>query len=170
MFGRILLALALAVLSGAAPAVAQCRLCDTPTTAREESPNSGDVSLEIETRLDFDRLIVDGQGNGAAVIRPDGSSLVEGAVTQLSPRAMFGTIVVRGQPNRIVRVDLPHRIDLYSVGGSRIRFDDVASDLPALPRLDSAGRLTFRFGGRLQVSGDSEGDYRGELPITVEYP
>ena len=38
-----------------------------------------------------------------------------------------------------------------------------------MPRLDSAGNLTFRFGGRLHVSGDAEGDYRGDLPITAEY-
>ena len=33
----------------------------------------------------------------------------------------------------------------------------------------SAGNLTFRFGGRVQISGDADGDYRGDLPITVEY-
>ena len=48
-------------------------------------------------------------------------------------------------------------------------FDDVVSDLPPLPRLDSAGNLTFRFGGRLRVTGDAEGEYRGDLPITAEY-
>jgi len=55
------------------------------------------------------------------------------------------------------------------VSGARITLDDVASDLPSLPRLDSAGNLTFRFGGRVQISGDADGDYRGDLPITVEY-
>jgi len=83
---------------------------------------------------------------------------------------MVGTAIVRGEPNRVVRVELPHRIDLYSLSGGRITFDSVVSDLPALPKLDSAGRLTFRFGGRLQVTGDADGDYRGELPIIVEYP
>ena len=38
-----------------------------------------------------------------------------------------------------------------------------------IPQLDAAGNLTFRFGGRLRVSGDADGDYRGDLPITVEY-
>ena len=82
---------------------------------------------------------------------------------------MVGTAVVRGTAGRALRVELPHRIDLYSVSGGRITVDDVVSDLPSLPRLDSAGNLTFRFGGRVTVSGDSEGDYRGEMPITVEY-
>jgi hypothetical protein len=68
-----------------------------------------------------------------------------------------------------VRVELPRRIDLYSSSGSRITVDELVSDLPSLPRLDSAGNLTFRFGGRVTVTGDSEGQYRGDLPITVEY-
>jgi hypothetical protein len=82
---------------------------------------------------------------------------------------MVGSAVVHGQPGRAVRVELPPRIELYSLSGGRITVDNVASDLPALPRLDSAGNLTFRFGGRVTVTGDSEGDYRGDMPITVEY-
>jgi len=45
----------------------------------------------------------------------------------------------------------------------------VVSDLPAIPHLDSAGNLSFRFGGRVRITGDADGAYRGELPITVEY-
>ena len=82
---------------------------------------------------------------------------------------MVGSASVHGTPGRPVRVELPRRIDLYSLGGGRITVDDVASDLPSLPRLDSAGNLTFRFGGRVTITGDSEGDYRGDMPITVEY-
>jgi hypothetical protein len=127
------------------------------------------IELEIETSLDFGRLVLAGSGQGAAVIRPDGSSAAQGALSGVSARAMVGTAVIRGAPGRAVRVELPHRIDLYSVSGGRITVDDVASDLPSLPRLDSAGSLSFRFGGRVTVSGDSEGEYRGDMPITVEY-
>jgi hypothetical protein len=38
-----------------------------------------------------------------------------------------------------------------------------------MPKLDSAGNLKFRFGGRIRLSGSSDGDFRGDLPITVEY-
>jgi len=38
-----------------------------------------------------------------------------------------------------------------------------------MPRLDSGGKLTFRFGGRIRVTGNADGDFRGDLPITVEY-
>ena len=68
-----------------------------------------------------------------------------------------------------MRIELPRRIELYSLGGGHISFDDVVSDLPSLPRLDSTGTLTFRFGGRVTISGDADGQYRGDLPITVEY-
>ena len=47
--------------------------------------------------------------------------------------------------------------------------DEVTTDLPPMPRLDSAGNLSFRFGGRLLVTGTADGQFRGDLPITVEY-
>jgi hypothetical protein len=168
------LALALAGLTATAaawsPAGAQCRLCEQPTTAvPAEGAAGGDVDLQIETNLNFDRLILMGTGVGAATLRPDGSTSAEGAVMQVGPRAMVGSILVHGDPNRAVRVDLPRRIELFSVGGGRITLDDVTTDLSAAPRLDAAGNLSFRFGGRLIISGDTDGPYRGDLPITVEY-
>ena len=150
---------------------AQCRLCDQPTTLRpEEGVKGGDVELRIESSLNFDRLILGGAGAGAVTLRPDGSSGAEGSVMQLGPRATVGTVQVHGDPNRAVRVEIPHRIDLYSIGGGRMTLDDVSTDLPSSPHLDAAGNLSFRFGGRLIVSGDTDGPYRGDLPITVEYP
>jgi hypothetical protein len=151
------------------PAAAQCRLCDAPTTVRTEDTGKGEVRLEVETSLNFDRLILLGQGEGSAVLRPDGSSASAGTIADISPRAMVGTVTVRGEAGRTIRIDLPRRIVLHSLSGGEVTFDDVASDLPALPRLDAGGNLTFRFGGRLRVSGDAEGDYRGDLPITAEY-
>jgi hypothetical protein len=153
----------------AAPAAAQCRLCDTPTTSREESSGEGPISLQIETSLDFDRLILLGPGSGSATLLPDGSRRVSGVVSDLSGQAMVGSAVVRGEAGRAVRVDLPRRIELYSLSGARITIEDIVSDLPSLARLDSTGALSFRFGGRLTISGDAEGDYRGDVPITVEY-
>jgi hypothetical protein len=165
----ILFALGAAVAAAAWPASAQCRLCATPSTARAETVAGQQVDLRIETSLNFDRLILSGEGQGTAVIRPDGSSSVQGAVANISARAMVGSATVHGEAGRAIRVELPRRIVLYSLSGGRISFDEVVSDLPSLPRLDSAGNLTFRFGGRLTVTGDAEGVYRGDLPITVEY-
>lgn len=151
------------------PLKAQCRLCSMPTTNRNDPESSDDVRLEIESSLNFDRLIFYGQGTGTAEIRPDGTTSAQGAVSDISPRAMVGSATVHGQPGRAIRVELPRRIDLYSISGGRITVDDVVSDLPSIPRLDPTGTLTFRFGGRLTVTGDADGDYRGNLPITVEY-
>jgi hypothetical protein len=153
----------------ATPAAAQCRLCDAPSTERPADSADGDVELRVETGLDFDRLIFTGSGMGAATVRPDGSNGAEGIVQAVGPRATVGTILVHGTPGRALRVEVPHRIELYSVNGGRITLDQVTTDLPAAPRLDSAGNLSFRFGGRLVVTGNSDGQYRGDLPITVEY-
>ena len=152
-----------------APAAAQCRLCTQPTTSPAEGAENGDIQLRIESNLSFDRLILSNSGNGAATLRPDGSSGAEGAVMQVGPRAMVGTILVHGEANRAVRVELPRRIELYSLGGGRMTLDDVASDLGSNPRLDAAGNLSFRIGGRLLLTGSADGQFRGDLPVTVEY-
>jgi hypothetical protein len=151
------------------PAGAQCRLCDTPTTTRDDSTGNGPISLEIETSLDFDRLILLGAGDGTATLLPNGQRSVSGMIGDLSGRAMVGSAKVHGEAGRAVRVELPSRIELYSLSGNRITIEDIISDLPASARLDSAGALDFRFGGRLRISGDAEGEYRGDVPITVEY-
>jgi hypothetical protein len=87
----------------------------------------------------------------------------------VGPRATVGTVLVHGAAGRALRVVLPHRIELYSLNGGHITLDQVTTDLPAIPRLDSAGNLSFRFGGRLVVTGNDDGQFRGDLPITVEY-
>lgn len=165
----VLLSAAFAATS-ASSADAQCRLCALPTTApTPEGTPGGDVDLLVETDLNFDRLILMGAGVGAATIRPDGATSAEGAVMQVGPRAMVGSVLVHGDANRAIRVDLPRRIELFSVGGGRLTLDDVTTDLSGTPHLDAAGNLSFRFGGKLIISGDADGPYRGDLPITVEY-
>ena len=174
MFGRaallgVVIAAAGACALGAAPAYAQCRWCSTPTTTRTDPDSKDQVRLEVETSLSFDRLVLNSAAAGTAVIRPDGSSASSGSVEDVSPRAMVGTVTVHGEPGRAIRIELPKRILLHSLSGGEVSFDDVVSDLPSLPRLDAGGDLTFRFGGRLQITGDAEGEYRGDLPITAEY-
>lgn len=167
--GVLVFVTALACLGAGSVAPAQCRLCTTPTTAPDEGQLDDKIALDVQTSLNFDQLVVDGGSSGSATIRPDGTTLNAGSVADISPRAMVGTVVLHGQPGRTIRVELPTRIVLHSIGGGEIVFDDVASNLPSLPRLDDSGSLTFRFGGRLHVTGDAEGQYRGDLPITAEY-
>ena len=166
---RILVPLLLSLILSA-PAGAQCRLCTQPSTSVTPAEGqSGDVQLLVEANLNFDRMILSGGGNGAATLRSDGSSGVEGAIMQLGPRATVGTVLVHGDPNRTVRVQLPRRVQLFSLSGGQITVDDVSADVPTVTRLDAAGNLSFRFGGRLILTGDADGPYRGDLPITVEY-
>jgi hypothetical protein len=160
---------AAAMVFAAPSARAQCRLCDAPTTAPDAAGAGAPIDLEIEAALDFDRLVVLGPGEGSATLRPDGTRQVSGSVEAISGRAMVGEARVRGEPGRTVRIDMPSRIALHSISGATISIDEIVTDLPPAPRLDSAGNLSFRFGGRLKLSGNSDGDFRGELPITVEY-
>ena len=159
------------MLAGAPDAArAQCRLFSKPTTALQQADNGAPIQLNIQATLDFDRLVQLGAGVGTVTLAPDGDRSVSGTITAVSGRAMVGAISVHGEPDRLVRVELPSRIELYSVGGTgRIEIDDLATDAGSMPKLDSAGNLSFRFGGRLRISGDADGGYRGDVPITVEY-
>lgn len=156
------------VVPGAAPA--QCRLCETPTTSLDQAAGSTPIRLEAQARLDFDQvLLLDTASSGTARIAPDGSRSTSGSIGALSGRAMVGSVVVRGEPGRLVRIGFPDTIQLFGLTGSSIRVRALTSDLPSAARLDSQGLLRFRFGGELEVSGNVEGDYRGDIPITVDY-
>jgi len=163
------LAAAILVAGANGAAHAQCRLCSTPTTQVQEGEDSGPLQLQVDATLDFDRLVTLGGGEGAVTLLPNGERRATGSVATVSGAAMVGSISVHGEPGRALRVELPKRIELYSLEGATIVVDPVETDLSGLPTLDSAGNLTFRFGGRLELRGDSEGEYRGDIPITVDY-
>ena len=176
MKGRraVLACLALAgVLGFAAPAMTQdvgapCRLCNPGEGAIEVKP-AEPVRLDVEATLNFDRLILAGTGEGSAELGPDGVRNVSGSVTAISARAMVGEVTVHGEAGRQVRIDLPASIELIGMNGGSIRLESIRSDLPPTPRLDSAGLLKFRFGGIVRVTGDTDGEYRGDVRINVEY-
>lgn len=149
-------------------ASAQCRLCATPTTDAA-ADTSVPMALEVEANLDFDRIILAGSGDGSATLAPDGSRRTGGTVVSIGGRAMVGTIRVRGEPGRSVRVNLPARIDLHGLNGTEIAIDEVTSDLPSLPRIGNDGSLSFRIGGALHIAGDVDGDYRGDFNVDVDY-
>jgi Domain of unknown function (DUF4402) len=175
MTGRAFALLTLAALLGGALAMpaaapAQCRLCTEPTTDLTGAAVEQGVRIEVQARLNFDQVVVlDNDGLGTARLLPDGSSSTSGSIGLISGRAMVGSVVVRGDPGRLVRINLPGEIALYGIGGGSIRLDSLVTDLPAQPRLDSQGSLQFRFGGALHVQGNVDGDFRGDVPITVDY-
>ena len=171
---RLALPLLGALLAGAlaapATAPAQCRLCKSPTTKLSAEATGEAIRIEVQARLDFDQLVVmDGASPGTARLLPDGTASASGSISAISGRAMVGSVIVRGEPGRLVRIGLPASIALYGFRGGSIRLDSLATDLPTQPRLDSQGSLQFRFGGALHVEGEAEGDYRGDVPITVDY-
>lgn len=148
--------------------VAPCSLCEPDKVTATEKP-AEPVRLQVEASLDFDRLILGNGGNGSAELAPDGSRIVTGSVTAISSRAMVGEVTIRGEPGRTVRVDLPSTAELFGFNGGSIRLESIRSDLPSMPRLDGNGRLNFRFGGIVHVTGEVDGDYRGDVRIEVEY-
>ncbi|MDZ3832139.1 MAG: DUF4402 domain-containing protein [Sphingopyxis sp.] len=169
----LFLSLLSAGVSGAAaiPVAAQCMLCAVTATdgriaAREaETP----LRVEVETQLDLGRVAA-GAAGGAVELDPvSGSRRLSGDLVDLGGFSLSGSVSVRGAPGAAVRVILPATVDLESEGGRNARVTGLVTDLPPAPRLGPDGRLRFRFGGRLQVAGLGDGDYRGRIPVTVEY-
>lgn len=163
----------LASLFASAPALAEppaCRLCvGNESGLTGGAPTDRPMALEVQTSLDFDRVILTGPAGGTARLRPDGGRETDGGLAPMSGRAMSGEVIIRGEPGRQVRVDLPTRIDLFGYAGGALAITRITSDLPVMPRLDAEGRLRVRFGGELFIRGDAEGEYRGDVPITVDY-
>lgn len=168
----ILIAAALAC-APVMPVQGQCLLC-TPQAdaeAAKDSRTSSDEPLRIEiaAQLDFSRVAT-GTGGGSVTVDPQsGTRRLSGNLLDLGGMALSGEAVVTGTPGRGVRVFVPPEIMLDGDQGRSARVADIATDLGPAPRLGPDGRLRFRFGGRLQVASDDDGNYRGRIPISVEY-
>lgn len=164
-----LVAMGLGAPCSAQEVAAPCALCaPSQATPADETPKTP-LTVQVDTSLQFDRLIVAGAGSGSAEIWPDGTGRTSGSIASMGARTMVGEVTVRGEPNRYVRVTLPASITLMGLSGGAIRVATIRSDLTAMPKLDQEGRLTFRFGGVVEVDGDFDGEFRGDLPIDVDY-
>jgi Domain of unknown function (DUF4402) len=128
------------------------------------------ISIDITTQLDFSRAAVaDKNGGNIRVDAQSGSRSVDGGLIDLGGFGLAGTAVVRGEPGRGVRIDMPPSIKMTSSTGGQIDITDLRTNLSAAPRLDSYGQLNFTFGGNVQVHGNVSGTFRGRIPITAEY-
>lgn len=166
----MLLVLALvAGVGGPRGAAAQCRLCDTPVTTAPEREDERPLEISVDADLDFDRLLLASNGPGRARLAPDGTRLASGALASIGGRAIVARVAVRGMPGRPVSIDLPARVELIGLKGGRLVIEQLISDLADEPRLDSNGELVFRVGGELSLDGDADGEYRGSVPIAVDY-
>ena len=74
-----------------------------------------------------------------------------------------------GIPLRQVRIDLPGRVPMTTPDGASAELVDFTTNLPHRPTLDANGELEFTFGARLVVKDGRGGNYRGRIPITVDY-
>lgn len=168
---KLRLFLCLALLACPSVAAAQCLLCAQPgakgavSTRKAETP----LRIDVETQLDMGRIAVGAMGGEVELDPVSGARRLRGDVVDLGGFSLTGTVTVRGEPGAEVRVVLPATIELEGGGGRMARVTGLVTDLSAAPRLGPDGRLIFRFGGRLQVAALDDGDYRGRIPVTVEY-
>lgn len=152
-------------------ASAQCMLCgkgDSGSVAANRKAETP-LRIDIETQLDMGRVAAGASGGEVDLDPVTGARRLSGDIRDLGGFAVTGTVTVRGEPGAQVRIFLPTAVDLENGSGRTARVTGLATDLGAAPRLGPDGRLIFRFGGRLQVAGASDGDYRGRIPVTVEY-
>jgi hypothetical protein len=160
-----LLALALTL---AAPAAAQsdCRLCYSDSGRPGERP----LALEIFADLNFARLALTSRDGGSAEVdAASGSKRTGGAVVNLGGMVITGQGRVTGEPLRGVRIDLPQSVPMRAPDGGEAELSGFTTDLPAHPAIGSNGELIFSFGARLVLRGGRSGNYRGRIPITVDY-
>ena len=167
---RFAVTLAVASLgASAAPAQqAPCRLCTADGLKEPDEPKTP-IRLEVRSRLDFDSLVFSGFGHGTARLDADGSAQLSGGVSANGARAMPGSVTIRGEAGRSVRIELPRSVRLYGERGGSLQIESLTTDLPANPVIGTDGELTFRFGGILKIDGDLDGAFRGDVDILVEY-
>ncbi|HVR90351.1 MAG TPA: DUF4402 domain-containing protein [Novosphingobium sp.] len=169
---RIILAFGLLALASAAPAEAQdCTLCfSTPAAQAGAKADERPLTIEISTGLAFSRLALAGHDGGSAAIDPQTGAKITGhGLIDLGGSAVQGRGRISGTPGRQVRIDLPRSVTMSSTDGSTAVLTELTTDLPAWPVLDSSGILEFSFGGRLEVRGQGGGNFRGRIPISVDY-
>jgi hypothetical protein len=128
------------------------------------------LNVEIRTQLDFSRAAMAGHSGGLIRIDPDnGAKQFDGDLIDLGGSSLAGSAVVKGEPGRPIRIDMPLSIRLNGPNGGVIEVSNLRTNLPSNARLDAFGQLVFSFGGDLRVSGSVSGTFRGRIPITAEY-
>ncbi|MFM5923463.1 MAG: DUF4402 domain-containing protein [Novosphingobium sp.] len=160
--------LAAALLLGPFPAAGQdgCRLCYSDPAAK---PGDKPLTLEIWTDLNFAKLALTGRSGGSARVDAGGGKSTQGEVIDLGGTAVTGHGRITGVPGREVRVDLPSRVPMETPDGGGAELTDFTTTLAPHPTLDANGVLEFDFGARLVVHGGRGGNFRGRIPISVDY-
>lgn len=158
-----------ALLLSATPVAAEapaCRLCSDAARQGDEQP----LTIEISAGIELGRLARSGRGEASAALDPNsGTRRLDAGFVDLGGFSLTGRGRITGSPSRAVRIVLPRVVTMRTPQGETAELTDLATDLPATAVLDAAGNLEFSFGGLLRVSGPGAGNFRGRIPITVEY-
>jgi hypothetical protein len=168
---RLGLALAAALVAASTPAFgsvddARADPFAGPVAANGERP----LSITIESALQVGRVGLTGKEDGTAVIDPQtGAKQVGANMIDLGGLTFQGKATSTGQPLKPVRIELPNSVVLHSPSGAEAELSDFRTDLPGVAMLDANGVLEFSFGATLSSKGAQGGEFRGRIPIRVEY-
>lgn len=133
------------------------------------APRERPVRVTIIANLDFSRLTVRDSGGGLVIDPVTGAVSPRGSAASIGGMAFSGRVLVEGEPNRAVRVQMPDEILLTSSTGGQARVRRIITSLSPAPRLGIDGRLEFAFGGELTADGGASGEFRGRIAVTVGY-
>lgn len=163
---RLMLTFLALALAAPVAVQADCRLC----YGESSKPGERALTLEIFADLNFARLALTGRDGGSAEVdAASGSKRTGGSVMNLGGMAVTGRGRVTGVPLKEVRIDLPQSVPMTAPDGGTAELTGFTTDLPSRPTLDANGELTFSFGARMVLRNGHGGNYRGRIPITVDY-
>lgn len=144
-----------------------CRLCYSEPGAK---PGERPLTIEIWADLSFAKLAMTGRTGGSAEVDAQtGSKSTQGEMISLGGTPVTGHGRITGEPLRRVRIDLPSKVPMSTPDGGNAELTDFTTNLSPNPQLNANGELEFSFGARLVVKGGRGGNYRGRIPISVDY-
>lgn len=128
------------------------------------------LTITIESGLSVGRLGLQGRKDGDAAIDPQtGAKQVGANMVDLGGLSYQGKATITGQPLRPVRIELPPSVMLHNPTGAEAELSDFRTDLPGVAMLDASGQLQFNFGATITSKDGQGGNFRGRIPIRVEY-
>jgi len=128
------------------------------------------LAITIESGLQVGRLALTGKQDGTAAIDPQtGAKEMVANMVDLGGATFQGKATVTGQPLKPVRIELPQMVVLRSPSGAEAQLTNFRTDLPQVAMLDAHGSLEFNFGATITTKNAQGGDFRGRIPIRVDY-
>lgn len=128
------------------------------------------LTISIESGITFSRLGLRGKEDGAAAIDPQtGAKKVGANMIDLGGASFRGKARITGEPLKPVRIELPRTVRLRSPSGAEAELSEFTTDLPPVAMLDAEGLLEFNFGATISSKDAQGGNFRGRIPIRVEY-